>query len=133
MSKNQLSSVNTNYTYFERDSAKNTQTKYGEDYEIWFNEKEKLEYVRLRPEGLRKLANLYQTRTDKPQTSSISVVEFKTESEEFSFNRRDHPDYLEELKKELKKLLMIWAMAKRKGCYFVLLVRMETRFIPFHF
>ena len=118
MSKNQLSSVNTNYTYFERDSAKNTQTKYGEDYEIWFNEKEKLEYVRLRPEGLRKLANLYQTRTDKPQTSSISVVEFKTESEEFSFNRRDHPDYLEELKKELKKVVDDLGDGKTQGMLF---------------
>jgi hypothetical protein len=85
--------------------SKNTQTKYDKDYEIWLNEEEKLEYVRLRPEGLRTLANLYQTRTDKPQTSSISVVEFKTESEEFSFDKRNHPDYLEELKKELKKVV----------------------------
>jgi len=87
MSKNQLSSVNNN-TYFKRDSAKNTQTKYGKDYEIWLNEEEKLEYVRLRPEGLKKLANRYQTRTDKP-TPSISVEEFKTESEEFSFNKKN--------------------------------------------
>ena len=72
--------------------SKNTQTKYGKDYEIWLNEEEKLEYVRLRPEGLKKLANLYQTRTDKP-TPSISVEEFKTESEEFSFNKKEYPNY----------------------------------------
>jgi len=117
MSKNSLLSANTN-TYFEIDSEKNIQTEFNKDYEIWFNEKDKLEYVRLRPEGLKKLANQYQTRTDKPQTSSISVVEFKTESGEFSFHREHHSNYLEELKKELEKVNNALVNGETQGMLF---------------